>query len=106
MISQEQQVKNEILVKHKRETRLQSFGMIIGIMTTMFVAMTMMDMFKLVQVMKDEQTVIKAFVSARTGMPLKVQKIAREELKLHRQEDIIKLEELDLRILYLEKQHE
>jgi len=39
-------------------------------------------------------------------MPLKVQKIAREELKLHRQEDIIKLEELDLRILYLEKQHE
>jgi len=52
MISQEQQVKNEILVKHKKETRLQSFGMIIGIMTTMFVAMTMMDMFKLVQVMK------------------------------------------------------
>jgi hypothetical protein len=41
-------IKQEILLHHRRETRIQSLGMLVGIAATMFVAMTIIDLTKAV----------------------------------------------------------
>ena len=94
-----EQVRNEVLVKHRRETRMQSFGLIIGIATTMFVAMTMMDMFKLVTAMAANQKGVMEVQSAHTGIK------HLKDFKLHKQEDIMSFEDIDFRLTELEKLH-
>ena len=41
-----QELEQEILVSHKRETRLQTFGMLLGIAIGVFVAMNVIDVVK------------------------------------------------------------
>ena len=92
-------VEQEVLIKHKRETRMQSFGMVIGIALSMFVAMTAMDLIKEVQS-------VKIFIAERQNMPNTVLQKAMKRLVEHADEDSKIIKSLDSRITALEKNHE
>jgi hypothetical protein len=93
------QIRNEILIKHRKETRLQSLGMIVGVLTTMFVAMTMMDMFKLVTTMHKNQVNVMKVQSAHTGIK------HLEEFDSHKADDEVIFDEIYVRLRELEKFH-
>jgi len=44
-----QELEQEVLVNHKRETRLQSIGMLLGISIGVFVAMNVIDVVKSIE---------------------------------------------------------
>lgn len=91
-------IEQEVLIKHKRETRMQSFGMMVGIALSMFVAMTVMDLIKEVQS-------ITIFIAERQNMPNTVLQKAMTRLVDHADEDTKNIQSLDSRITALEKHH-
>ena len=95
-------VETEVLIKHRRETRFQSLGMIVGVAGTMFVAMAMIDVIKKVEVMHENQIKVLSFIKERQNTP----KLVRNEIKSHIQSDIVKLNEFDLRLKKLEDHQE
>ena len=53
-----QELEKEVLVNHKRETRQQTFGMILGIAIGVFVAMNIIDVVKSVDGIIETQELI------------------------------------------------
>ena len=53
-----QELEQEVLVNHKRETRLQSIGMLLGISIGVFVAMNVIDVVKSVEGIIESQELI------------------------------------------------
>jgi len=105
MTNLNQQIKNEVLYKHRRETRLQSLGMVVGIAGTMFIAMNIMDVIKEVKTIHDNQDKILSFVQERKEMPEKVRNFARQEILKHEAGDMSRWKKVNKRLDVLEDKY-
>ena len=87
-------VRNEVLKKHRFETRLQSLGMILGISMSTFMVMTMMDLVK-------DNTELKQFVMERQKMPDKMKAYVQAEVRKHEETDLNRKAQIDEKLKIL-----
>jgi len=94
-----EQIKHEILTKHKQETRMQSLGMIVGIGLSVFVAMGMIDLVKNVERMTINQEKVMSIQEHK----VKDLDLVVKEYGIHQGTDQLKFKEIEAEIIIIKE---